>query len=386
MERVVQSVKTGPWLKIMLNRPKMLNAVDTKVSKLGIYKLATNVLDENVKAVIGGGVGRAVAAGGDVRHMEYHMSRNEPVLVESYLRAEYQFYYLMNSLPKPSVIFMPQIAMGGGLGFSAKGTLRIVSDKSRIAMPENKIGLFADVGSSHYMQNYHPGSGKLLSLTGRTMSGEEALQIGIATHLVPLSRYEEMQTKIQSRHFENFTEIEKIVESFAEPKKNISMEKDEIYSAFDERDFSTIVQNLSKLNSAESAEALAQLEQVCPLSVLLSNEIFNLGQGETYANCLRNEFRMNRVQFRDHNFGEGVRALLVDKGRKPHWNPATLITSDIPSEIEEHLRRCKLPTVVQDQFLCQEAAPETKEAQMISWHEILQDSSVIEHFYPDDLP
>ena len=104
------------------------------------------------------------------------------------------------------------------LGFSAKGTLRIVSDKSRIAMPENKIGLFADVGSSHYMQNYLPGSGKLLSLTGRTIDGEEALQIGIATHLVPFSRYEEMQNQILSRNFENFSEIEKIVQSFAQPK------------------------------------------------------------------------------------------------------------------------------------------------------------------------
>ena len=104
------------------------------------------------------------------------------------------------------------------------------------------------------------------------------------------------------------------------------MEKSDLYAAFDEQNFSTIVQNLSKLDSAESAEALKQLSQVCPLSVLLSNEIFNLGQRETYANCLRNEFRMNRIQFRDQNFAEGVRALLLDKGRQPQWKPATLVS------------------------------------------------------------
>ena len=97
-----------------------------------------------------------------------------------------------------------------------------------------------------------------------------------------------------------------------------------MYRAFDEESVDSILSNLAEIDSEESRRTLSLLDEVCPISVILSNEIFNAGAGLTLAECLKNEFRMGRVQFRDYNFIEGVTALLLDKGRKPIWKPAVL--------------------------------------------------------------
>lgn len=79
---------------------------------------------------------------------------------------------------------MPEITMGGGLGFSSQANLRAVSERAKLAMPENKIGFFADVSSSYFLQKLRPGAGKWLGLTGLVINGDEAVQIGLATHKI----------------------------------------------------------------------------------------------------------------------------------------------------------------------------------------------------------
>ena len=214
MNRVVQSEVKGHWLRLMLNRPSALNAVNTKVSQYGVYDLVTNVLKDNVKGVIGCGAGRAVAAGGDIRFMLNHILNDEMVTIEEYLRVEYQFYYLMHTLPIPSILLMPQITMGGGLGFSAGATCRIATDRSRLAMPEVKIGFFADVASSSWFQKLHPGSGKWMGLTGQVLGGEEAMQIGLVTHLVDFEKFDQLVADIQNSQF---SEVENIISHYARP-------------------------------------------------------------------------------------------------------------------------------------------------------------------------
>ena len=166
MNRVVLTNRIGPWLSIRLNRPEHLNAVNTDVAQYGIYDLVQGLAGTEVKAVLAGGTGRAVAAGGDVHGMVHDVTSGQPINAEYYLRNEYQFYYLMNTLPVPSVTLMPQIVMGGGLGFCHSTTFRIASEKTRMAMPETKIGLFPDVGGGYFMNRMEtviPGRYKIKS-------------------------------------------------------------------------------------------------------------------------------------------------------------------------------------------------------------------------------
>ena len=91
------------------------------------------------------------------------------------------------------------------------------------------------------------------------------------------------------------------------------------------KDLWKIISNLQEIDTEQSIKNLKHIEnELCPISVLLSNEIMNLGKGKSLAECLKNEFRMGRYQFRDYNFVEGVTALLKDNGRKPVWKPAKL--------------------------------------------------------------
>ena len=150
MNRVVLSELRAPWMTIQLNRPKQLNAVDKNVAQCGIQSLVENVrkvsetsrfdlfqnssetLLSQAKILLASGTGRAVAAGGDVNSMVNSIKNGRPQDSEDYLRAEYQFYYLMNTLPIPSFTLMPQICMGGGLGFCHSTTIRIASEKTRL--------------------------------------------------------------------------------------------------------------------------------------------------------------------------------------------------------------------------------------------------------------
>ena len=164
----------------------------------------------------------------------------------------------------------------------------------------------------------------------------------------------------------------------------MSADRAAMYRAFDEESVDSILSNLAEIDSEESRRTISLLDEVCPISVILSNEIFNAGAGLTLAECLKNEFRMGRVQFRDYNFIEGVTALLLDKGRKPIWKPAVL--SDVIKDgwldsIEEHVRRCRLPCPQQDGFI-HDGAPPTSDAVMIDWAQIKRDPTVIEHFFP----
>ena len=301
MHRIVESTRLGCWLSIMLNRPDHLNAINRAVAQEGLRILVNNIpsMDFQKEFVLASGAGRAVAAGGDVHGMIEAIMSGRPEDSEFYLRCEYQFYYLMNTLPVKSLTLMPKIVMGGGLGFCHDTTIRIATENTRMAMPETKIGLFPDVGSGYFLNKIKiPGAKRWLGLTSRHIWGEETVQLGLATHLVPESRYEQFVAKLKSNNFTDFSMIEELVNDFALQKEafgEMSESKRQNMEYYENDKFEEIYENL-KMNGVE--EEVKLLESVSPVGIAVANRHLIETEGKSLADVLKIEFRAMRYQQR----------------------------------------------------------------------------------------
>jgi len=377
MNRVVLSELRGPWLTLQLNRPEQLNAVDINVARCGIKSLVDNV--RNAQMLLASGSGRAVAAGGDVHGMVKSISSGRPADSELYLRSEYQFYHMMNTLPIPSVTLMPQICMGGGLGFCHSTTIRVASERTRMAMPESKIGIFADVGAGYFLNQLQVnGAAKWLGLTSRHIFGAETVQLGLATHLVPFERHAELGELLLLSG--TFTEVKEIVDSMAIDVPEMEPELVNTIGFYDAAELGDIIE---RLKTAGLSDELALFDQVCPMGAAVTNANLNRAKGKSLADVFKQEFRAMRYQQRDCNFIEGVRALLVDRDNQPKWTPNTINELLTMAGLEAELNKRFEPTTVQDGLLG-DSGTSTPELEILTWDEINNDEKLIYHLFPNN--
>jgi len=174
---------------ITLNRPKALNALS-----LGMVRDLMGVLlawrnDPQVLAVAIRGSNKegpfgAFCAGGDIRFLHQAGSEGNPQ-IEDFFTEEYQLNHLIHTYGKPYIAFMDGIVMGGGMGISQGGTLRIVTERTKMAMPETAIGLFPDVGGGYFLSRCPGHVGEWLALTGETIGAGDAIAFGLADVCVP---------------------------------------------------------------------------------------------------------------------------------------------------------------------------------------------------------
>ena len=280
---------------IRLNRPKAINSLNEAMvsgMKAGLDAFARN---SDVTCVILSGEGeRGLCAGGDVRQI-YAVKSASPEDRTRFWREEFPLNYTISHYPKPYVALMDGIVMGGGVGISAHGRYRIVTERTRLAMPETAIGYFPDVGATWLLARAPGEAGTWLGLTGR--------EIGAA-------------------------DVGAVVESFSsKPDADgiLAPHQRRIDAAFG---FDTIEEIIDALVSAEDSfvkETLSTLQLRSPTSLKLTLRLLRLGRGSSgLVECLEREFAAGCEVLRNHDFYEGVRAALIDKDRNPKWSPATL--------------------------------------------------------------
>ncbi|MDQ1482881.1 MAG: enoyl-CoA hydratase, partial [Actinomycetota bacterium] len=147
MSQEVLYARDGHLGRILLNRPRIINVLNDHMVTSVIAQLEDWARDDAIAAVSVQGAGeRGLCAGGDVRVLRTAVMAGSLDALEFWAH-EYQMNALIDSYPKPFVAFMDGIVMGGGVGISAHGSLRLVTERSRVAMPETTIGFSPDVGS-----------------------------------------------------------------------------------------------------------------------------------------------------------------------------------------------------------------------------------------------
>ena len=303
--------------RITLNRPRALNALDLPMIRAVADALAAWREDPAVQAVvIEGAGGRAFCAGGDVRELQRLVRAGEHEAVEAFFVTEYALNLAIARFSKPYVAVIDGICMGGGIGLSVHGGVRVASEGAMFAMPETAIGLFPDVGATHALPRLRGDWGMYMALTGARFGGADATWLGLATHFVPHERIGGLADAMAADG------VAVLAEAAVPPVPTAAVAHD--VSTFGLDSVPAIMAALEAQGDEWARDTLATLRQVSPTSLLWTFAALRRGAGLTLEQALQAELVLTRTATRHPDFTEGVRAAVVDKDRAPRWTPARI--------------------------------------------------------------
>ncbi|MBR0874691.1 enoyl-CoA hydratase/isomerase family protein [Bradyrhizobium tropiciagri] len=317
--------KEGSAGIIRLNRPKAINAVTLEMFHDIDRALDAFEADPEVAVIVLEGAGeRGLCAGGDIRAL-WESSKVKGDLGKILWRDEYILNARIKKFPKPYVAFMDGIVMGGGVGLSAHARHRVVTDKTKLAMPEVGLGFFPDVGGT-YLLSRSPGEiGTYFGLTGTTMNGPDAVYAKFADAVVPsakLPALREALTKVAPGT--SSAEIDRLIAEFAtgETAGPVAAKQAAIDGWFTHDRMQDIVAALTADGSELAQAALKTLSEKSPRGMVVTLKLLRLARASgTLEQCLVREYRAALEVFASDDFREGVRAAVIDKDRNPKWSP-----------------------------------------------------------------
>jgi enoyl-CoA hydratase len=320
---VLSRVDSGVGL-ITLNRPKAINSLNQRmVDALGAV-LTRWESDDAVRAVVLSGAGeRGLCAGGDVVAV-YDSARKDGVDVRRFWRDEYLLNGQIGRFGKPYVSLMDGIVMGGGVGVSAHANTRVVTDTSKVAMPEVGIGFVPDVGGAFLLSRAPGALGLHAALTGAPFSGSDAIAMGFADHYVPHGELDAFTAAIVADGVESALARHAV----EPPPSALAAQRDWIDECFSGDTVQDIVSALRahKGPGAEPAREAADLIATrSPIAVSVALQaVRRAAKLETLEDVLIQDYRVSSASARSHDLVEGIRAQIIDKDRNPKWSPATL--------------------------------------------------------------
>jgi enoyl-CoA hydratase/carnithine racemase len=310
---------------IRLNRPKAINAVTLEMFREVDKALDAFEADPAVAVILLEGAGeRGLCAGGDIRAL-WEDSKVGGDLGKILWREEYILNARIAKLAKPYVAFMDGIVMGGGVGLSAHSRHRVVTERTKLAMPEVGLGFFPDVGGT-WLLSHSPGEiGTYFGLTGQTMNGPDAIYARFADAVVPsakLAALREALTKVHAGTTSN--EIKTLIDGFAtgETAGPVAAMQPKIDGWFAHDCMEDIVASLTRDGSELALSTLKTLNEKSPRGMVITLKLLRLARASSsLEECLVREYRAALEVFASDDFREGVRAAVIDKDRSPKWSP-----------------------------------------------------------------
>jgi enoyl-CoA hydratase/carnithine racemase len=326
--------------RVQLNSPKNLNSLDLHMVRAIGESLVLFAQDESVDFVVLTGSGdRAFCAGGNVKEIVLRVREDASLgagYAEAFFANEYGTDHAVHEFPKPIVVIGHQIVMGGGIGLMAGADLRVLEENTQLAMPEITIGLYPDVGSTYFLPQLRDRIGLFLGLTGARFNAWDALTLGLIDAVIPDGSRNRLEDAL-------FQQKERVgIEGLREVVRSIG-------GAFDVQDPKTLTLNPSRLKAishvTRAPDLLSADQEIralgdtadawlktcaetyargCPMSAHVFWSMFHFGQTHSLLECFEREFEVSVAMVQEHNFQEGVRALLIDKDQKPMWKPSLL--------------------------------------------------------------
>lgn len=316
---------------LTLNRPRAINALDLGMIDDLAAALDAWEHDAEVDVVVLEGAGeRGFCAGGDVRGLYTQIVGGEPEATSRFFRAEYALNARIAEYPKPVVALADGITMGGGIGLAGHAAIRIVTERSKLAMPETRIGFTPDVGGTWLLAHAPGRLGEYLALTGATMDAADALACGLADHLVPSAHLADLREALETRADPGTpSELVLLFDETPEPSALVA-QRPWIDEAFSADTVAEIVGRLRARPEPEASAAADTLEELSPtgLAVTLA-AVRRARELPGLRATLAQEYGLVLwFALTQPDLVEGIRAQLVDKDRSPAWNPATIAELD----------------------------------------------------------
>ena len=323
---------------ITLNRQQALNALSLPM----IRALTTCLLawreDARIKAVALRGSNKAgpfgaFCAGGDIRYFHQALLSGDPA-AEDFFTEEYSLDHLIHSYPKPLIAFMDGVVMGGGMGLSQGASHRLVTARSKLAMPETLIGLFPDVGGGYFLSRCPGYAGEWLALTGTSLGAALAIASGLADHCLDAERLPQAWDALADIKSLDGAQLKAWVAEFSTPEDAPpGWDRGRMDAFFSLDSVSAIVRALEADASDWAQRTAMQLRQRSPLMLHVAFEQIRRARHLTYAQDLQMERDMMRHCFFPRHLArrgaqteaaEGIRALVIDKDNAPVWQPARI--------------------------------------------------------------
>lgn len=336
---------------LTLDRPKALNALSFKMIGALTEVLDAWRNDTEVGVIVLDGAGdRGLCAGGDLRELHAFATSGDLEPAHEFFRAEYRLDAAIARYPKPVVAIMDGITMGGGVGLSGHAAIRIVTERSRVAMPETRIGFTPDVGGTWLLANAPGELGVHLALNARTMDAADALHAGFADAFVPSERLPHLLQALAERADPGTpSEIVMLFDETPGPS-SLALARDWVDACYSAptvteildrlrafargdgatgRDASLPSHPLDPAAAAYAGAAADELETLSPTALTVTLESVRRARTlPRLEDALEQEFRAVTWFIEQHDLHEGIRAQVIDKDRRPNWNPPAL--DDVP--------------------------------------------------------
>jgi enoyl-CoA hydratase len=328
----------GALRRLTLNRPKALNALTLGMSETMTRFMQTWADDPAVSAVLIDGSGdRAFCAGGDLRAL-YDGAKAGNSVPAQFWSTEYKLDVLIARYPKPVIVIMDGLVMGGGVGLSAYAARRVVTERSAVALPEVGIGYFPDIGASYLLARAPDHFGYYLALTGSRVGPADAIECGLADIHIAAAKLGVLPTALAACRTD--AEVRLRLGELAEPPSPGLLPAarqwiDHCYSAERVED---IFERLRGAHLPDANAALAIMQRVSPTSLKITlRNVRDAASFKRVEECFQQDYRISLACIAGHDFIEGIRAAIVDKDRNPAWRPDSL-EAVTPEIVDRHFQ------------------------------------------------
>jgi len=318
---------------LTLNRPAGHNAIDLGMVRSLQAQLDAWAQDETVYAVVLRGAGdKAFCAGGDIRSL-YDSHKNGQTLHQEFFVEEYALDLTIHRYRKPVVALMDGFVLGGGMGLAQGADLRVVTERSRLAMPEVAIGYFPDVGGSYFLSRIPGELGVYLGVTGVQIGAADALYCGLADWYLKSEALAELDQRLDRLQWRKhpLKDLQGVLTKIASqhlPDPPLEKLRPAIDHFFALPDIPSIIEQLKEVTVIDSHSwalaTAALMESRSPLAMAVTLETLRCGRHLMLEDCFALELHLDRQWFERGDLIEGVRALIIDKDKKPQWNPASV--------------------------------------------------------------
>ena len=322
---------------LTLNRPAGLNAITLDMVRSLTRHLEAWSDDPSVYAVVLRGTGdKAFCAGGDIRSL-YDSFKNGDTLHEDFFVEEYALDLAIHHYRKPVLALMDGFVLGGGMGLVQGADLRVVTERSRLGMPEVAIGYFPDVGGSYFLPRIPGELGIYLGVSGVQIRAADALYCGLADWYMASEQLSELDRRLDNLQW-NDTPLKDLQGLLAQlavqhlPEPPLHALRPVIDHFFALPDVPSIIEQLRSVTVADShqwaLDTANLLQTRSPLAMAVTLEMLRRGRELSLERCFALELHLDRQWFARGDLIEGVRALLIDKDKNPRWNPASVQALD----------------------------------------------------------
>lgn len=332
-----------------LNAPQSMNALSLDMVHRLQPQLEKWANDDQIAAVWLEGAGdKAFCAGGDIVALYRSMTESGPQSTskngdsrsvgEQFFEDEYQLDHLIHTFPKPIVVWGHGIVMGGGLGLLVGGSHRVVTEHSRLAMPELSIGLYPDVGAGWFLNRMPGRTGLFLGLTGAHINAADAMFVGLADRFIPHEQKTSVQGALLAKDLrpDPYAGVSQVLRRFErggqtlKPSSTVREHFDVIQALTDGDSLMEVVENLAAYAGDDEwlLKAVKTVAKGSPTSLTLSWRHYHDSAHDSLSQVFDRELQISRKCLVMGEFAEGVRALLIDKDRQPRWHFPTLESVD----------------------------------------------------------